>query len=91
MLDFQTGKLGVVNARCEVIDRRPDYASGTIDFALLDLRFCNVAGAYQIAPLSASVPFWTSASVQQKQQYMFVSESALGGENPDGTPGNTIF
>ena len=91
VLDFQTGKLGVVNARCEVIDRRPDYASGTIDFALLDLRFCNVAGAYQIAPLSASVPFWTSASVQQKQQYMFVSESALGGENPDGTPGNTIF
>jgi hypothetical protein len=91
VLDFQTGKLGVVNATCEVIDRKPDYSNGIIDFALLDLRFCNVFPAYQLAPLSAGVPVWMSASAQQKQQYMFISELALGGENPDGTPGNTIF
>ena len=91
VLDFQTGKFGVVNATCEVIDRRPDYSTGTIDFTLLDLRFCNIATAYQIAPLAAGVPVWGSASTKQKQQYMFVSEASLGGENPDGTPGNTIF
>jgi hypothetical protein len=91
VLDFQSGRLGVVNATCEVIDRKPDYSNGIIDFALLDLRFCNVFTAYQLAPLSAGVPAWTSASAQQKQQYMFISELALGGENPDGTPGNTIF
>jgi len=74
-----------------VIDRRPDYSTGTIDFTLLDLRFCNISTAYQIAPLAAGAPVWGSASTQQKQQYMFVSELSLGGENPDGTPGNTIF
>ena len=91
VLDFQTGKFGVVNATCEVIDRRPDYSTGAIDFTLLDLRFCNISTAYQIAPLAAGAPVWGSASTQQKQQYMFVSELSLGGENPDGTPGNTIF
>ena len=91
VLDFESGKLGVVNATCEVIDRHPDYSSGTVDFSLLDLRFCNVFTAYQIAPLSAGIPAWTSATTQEKAQYMFISERALGGENPDGTPGNTIF
>ena len=91
VLDFETGKLGLVNATCEVIDRKPDYSSGTVHFSLLDLRFCNAFTAYQIAPLADSIPAWGSATAQEKAQYMFISELALGGENPDGTPGNTIF
>jgi hypothetical protein len=91
VLDFETGKLGVVNATCEVIDRHPDYSMGTIEFSLLDLRFCNISTAYQIAPLADTIPPWTSATTAEKERYMFISELALGGENPDGTPGNTIF
>jgi len=91
LVDFQTGKLGVVNVTCEVVDRRPDYAQGRMEFSLLDTRFLNLATAYQIAPAALNVPAWQQASAANRGCYMFVSSAASGGTNSDGTPGNTIY
>lgn len=89
--DFQTGKLGVVNIVCEVIDRKPDYTQGCVEFSLLDTRFLNQSTPYLIAPAAAGIGSWVTASESDKTQYMFVSLASQGGTNPDGTPGNTIF
>ena len=91
LVDFQTGKLGVVNITCEIVDRRPDYAQGRVEFSLLDTRFLNLALPYQIAPASLSVPGWQQATEAERSGYMFVSLAARNGMNPDGTPGNTIY
>jgi hypothetical protein len=91
LADFQNGKLGVVNITCEVVDRKPNYAEGYVEFSLLDTRFLNLATAYQIAPAAAGVPAWQKASAAERAQYAFVSFAALNGQNPDGTPGNTVF
>jgi len=90
-VDFESGKLGVVNITCEVIDRRPSYAHGWVEFSLLDMRFVNLATPYQIAPAVAEVPSWQEARAGERQQYMFISFAAQGGANADGTPGNTIY
>ena len=89
--DFQTGKLGVVNVTCEVIDRKPNYTQGRIEFSLLDTRFLNQSAPCLIAPAAAGIGSWTSASASERAQYMFISVAAQGGSNPDGTPGNTIY
>ncbi|HEV2425890.1 MAG TPA: hypothetical protein VGZ29_13760 [Terriglobia bacterium] len=91
LVDFQTGKRGVVNITCEVVERRPDYAQGRLEFSLLDTRFLNLATAYQIAPAAQNLPGWQQASAGERACYMFVSSAAEGGTNPDGTPGNTIY
>jgi hypothetical protein len=91
LVDFETGNLGVVNITCEVIDRRPNYAQGWVEFALLDTRFLNLTAPYQIAPAALSIPAWQQASPADRSTYMFVSLAAENGENPDGTPGNTIY
>lgn len=91
LVDFQTGKRGVVNITCEVVDRRPDYAQGRVEFSLLDTRFINLAAAYQIVPVALNIPSWQQASAADRACYMFVSSAAEGGTNPDGTPGNTIY
>jgi len=91
LVDFESGKLGVVNITCEVIDRRPSYAHGWVEFSLLDMRFVNLATPYQIAPAVAEVPSWQEARAGERQQYMFISFAAQGGANADGTPGNTIY
>lgn len=90
LLDFASGKLGVVNVACEVIDRKPNYAGGSMEFLLLDTRFLNLTEPYQIAPLADGIPAWGSATTAQREQYMFISLAALGGEYTDGTVGNTI-
>lgn len=86
-----TGKLGLSNALCEVIDRQPNYSNGTVDFSLLDTRFIFISTAYFIAALSADIPAYPSATAAERAQYMYISSAAMGGENSDGTPGNTIF
>lgn len=91
LLDFQTGKLGVVNITCEVIDRKPDYSRGGVELALLDTRFLNLTTAYQIAPAALNIPDWQQASAADRGSYMFVSLAAQNGMNPDGTAGNTIY
>ncbi len=89
--DEGQGALGLSNVLCEVIERKPDYAKGQMQFTLLDTRFMNLTKAYQVAPASANVPTWSNATAAQREQYMFISASATGGENADGSPGNEIF
>jgi len=91
VLDLQTGKLGLNNVVCEVLDRQPNYARATVDFTLLDTRFISISPPYQIAAASQNIPSWSQASTQQRAQYMFISSASTGGENSDGTAGNTIF
>ncbi|HEY6290045.1 MAG TPA: hypothetical protein VI455_00570 [Terriglobia bacterium] len=91
LVDFEAGKLGVVNITCEVMDRRPNYAQGFVEFSLLDTRFLNLATPYQIPPAAANVPDWQESSETEHTQYMFISLAAQGGANPDGTAGNTIY
>ena len=91
ILDLKTGKLGLNNVVCEVVDRQPNYSHATVDFTLLDTRFINISPPYQIASAAANIPPWDEATPQEQAQYMYISSAAMGGENSDGTPGNTIF
>jgi hypothetical protein len=91
VLDLMTGKVGLNLVVCEVIAKQPNYSQATIDFTLLDTRFINLSTAFSIASAAANVPSYANATASQRAQYMYVSSAALGGENSDGTPGNTIF
>jgi hypothetical protein len=90
VLDLTVGKLGLNNVVCEVIDKQPNYSQATIDFTLLDTRFINLSTAFSIAA-AANIPNYANATASQRAQYMYISSAAMGGENSDGTPGNTIF
>jgi hypothetical protein len=46
MPDLTTGNLGVTNRIYEVIDRQPDYASGTMQYKVLDTGLTGRPGAY---------------------------------------------
>jgi hypothetical protein len=81
----------LVNVLCEVIDKQPNWSRGTVDFSLLDTRFISISAAFQVAALASAVPAYPSATAAERQQYMFISSAAAGGENSDGTPGNTIY
>ncbi len=48
MPDLFTGALGVTGRVCEVIDRTPDYASGKMNFKLLDTGLTGAPAAVQI-------------------------------------------
>ncbi|HMD97334.1 MAG TPA: hypothetical protein VKM93_08435 [Terriglobia bacterium] len=89
--DYHQGRMGLASVVCEVIERQPDLGNGSVSFGLLDLRYCQMTTPYLIAPASAGIRNWTSATLQQKQRYMFVSQAATGGTYSDGTIGNTIF
>ena len=91
VLDLNSGKIGLNNVVCEVLDRQPNYSQGTVDFTLLDTRFISISPPYQIAVAAGNIPPWSQASAQQRAQYMFISSASAGGENSDGTAGNTIF
>jgi hypothetical protein len=91
VLDLKTGKLGLNNVVCEVLDKQPNYTQATVDFTLLDTRFINISPPYQIAPAAADLPPYPEATAAEVAQYMYISSAALGGENSDGTAGDTIF
>jgi hypothetical protein len=91
VLDMTTGKLGLSNVLCEVIDKQPNYTQGTVDFTLLDTRFINLSTAFQIAAAAGNIPNYAAATPAERAQYMYISSAATGGENSDGTAGNTIF
>jgi hypothetical protein len=91
ILDLKTGKVGLSNVVCEVLDRQPNYSRATVDFSLLDTRFINIAPPYQIAAAADNIPPWDEATPQEQAQYMYISSSPTGGENSDRTAGNTIF
>jgi len=73
VLDLKVGKLGLINVTCEVIDKQPNYAQGTVDFTLLDTRFINLSAPFQIAAAADNIPTWDNATPQQQAQYMFIS------------------
>lgn len=89
--DLKSGQVGISNVLCEVIGRQPNYARGTITFDLFDTRFMQLTQPFQIASASAGIPSWSSATAAERAEYMFISSAAAGGENADGSPGNTIF
>jgi len=91
ILDLKTGKVGLNNVVCEVLDKQPKYSHATVDFSLLDTRFINISPPYQIAAATNNIPPWEEATPQEQAQYMYISSAAMGGENSDGTAGNTIF
>ena len=91
ILDLKTGRLGLSDVVCEVLDRQPNFSRATVDFSLLDTRFINISPPYQIAPAAGDIPPWNEATPQEQAQYMYISFAETGGENSDGTPGNTIF
>src|SRR6266446_1968973 len=89
ILDLLTGQMGITSVLCEIVDREPDYTQGHITFKVADTRFMGISnGAFQIAPASASIPVWGSASTSQKSQYMFISNNT--GLMSDGTKGNQV-
>jgi hypothetical protein len=90
MLDYasRTGKLGITNVLCEIVDRQPDYDAGEITLKVWDTRFMKLSQAYDIAPLASSIPDWTSATPAEKAQYLFICY--WPGYYSDGTPGNKI-
>jgi len=91
MLDPLTGEVGVTAVLCQVVDKQPDYAAGTVRFSALDTRFMRLTTPYYIAPATLGIVDWSSASAEQKAKYMFVSYLSKGGCYSDGAPGHTIF
>ncbi|PYV15818.1 MAG: hypothetical protein DMG21_13805 [Acidobacteria bacterium] len=89
--DLLTGGVGITSVLCEVLDRQPDYASAKMEFKLLDTRPLQIGQPYQVAPASAGVPAFGSATAAEKSQYMYIASAASGGLNTDGTAGNAIF
>jgi hypothetical protein len=61
MPDITTGNLGVTNRIFEVIERQPNYASGTMQYKLLDTGLTGAPAAYQFGAGSAR-PFIIGAS-----------------------------
>jgi hypothetical protein len=76
ILDLKTGKLGLSNVVCEVLDKQPNYTRATVDFSLLDTRFINISPPYQIAAAADNIPDWNNATAQEQAQYMFISPSS---------------
>jgi hypothetical protein len=87
--DLESGQVGITNVLCEVVGRQPNYARGTVTFDLYDTRFMQLTTPHEIAPAADNIPAWGEATAAQQAQYMFIADS--NGENPDGSPGNTIF
>jgi hypothetical protein len=83
------GALGLVDVLCEITDKQPNYASGTLQYKAADTRFMHYTKPYLIVPASAGVPAWTSATPDQKAKYFFVAGSS--GAMSDGAAAATIF
>jgi hypothetical protein len=89
MLDLETGLVGIANVLCEITDRKPDYANGTVTFKVIDTRLISVGnGVFEIALLSDAIPDYGSASSGEKAQYMFVSDDT--GDYSTGAVANEI-
>ncbi len=87
--DLRSGQVGLTNVLCEVVGRQPNYARGYVTFDLYDTRFMKLSTPYEIAAAADDIPVWGEATAAEQQTYMFIANS--NGENPDGSPGNTIF
>jgi hypothetical protein len=85
--DVISGTIGIQNVLCEVIERQPNYADGTLSYKLIDMRFCQQTSPHMVAP--NATPAWTSASDEQKAFLMFISGDS--GTMSDGSPAPTTF
>lgn len=89
MLDLKTGSVGITDALCEITERTPDYANGSVTLKVIDTRFISVpSGNFAIADDATGIADWSSASAPQKAAYVFVSGD--DGLMSDSTPGNPI-
>ena len=86
--NFATGRRGVANRICEVIEKQPDYAEGTMTYRLLDVGWVVSKRLPRIAP--NGTPAWPSATSAQRDRYMFVCADATK-QYSDGTAGKAIF
>ena len=81
-LDMQGGVLSLVNVPCEVLEKKPNWAQGNIEYLVLDRRFLNVATPYQIYANALGPLTYATATPAQQAQYMFIS----GADNPSVPP-----
>ena len=86
--DFETGRRGVTNRICEVIERQPNFAEGTMTYRLLDIGWIAGKVLSRVAP--QGTPAYPSAPGSQQARYMFIADSATE-QYSDGTPGRTIW
>jgi hypothetical protein len=84
--DRTTGLLGISNKVFEVNGRTLDFNACTITLKLVDASGTQFAGRFKIAP--DAIADWTAATLAQKQQYMFLTDST--GHYSDGSAGNPL-
>ena len=86
--NFESGRRGLVNRICEVMEKQPNYAEGTMTYRLLDVGWVSAKKLSRAAPLGT--PPYTSASSSERTRYMFLAEDATKAYS-DGTSGKTVF
>lgn len=86
--DLETGRRGVTNRICEVIEKQPNFAEGTMTYRLLDMGWVAGKQLSRFAP--QGMPAYPSASSSARAKYMFIADSATG-DYSDGTAARTIF
>ncbi len=86
--DFETGRRGVTSRICEVIEKQPNFAEGTMTYRLLDMGWAGSKVLSRVAP--QGTPAYAAASAAQRAKYMFISDDATG-EYSDGTAAKTIW
>lgn len=86
--NFETGRRGVTNRICEIIEKQPNFGEGTMTYRLLDIGWVAEKQLSRVAP--QGTPAWPSASATARARYLFVGGDATE-QYSDGTPGKTIW
>jgi len=89
VLDYATGRLGLTNVVCEIVNKQPNYAAGLVDFEALDTRFMAMPTAWYIVDDALELPLWGDCTEEQRNSWMFISDA--NGLYSDGSAGRTIF
>ena len=85
LLDFETGVRGVTNIVCEIIERRPNYSHGNIEFTVLDTRFMQLTTTWNYAVNTETV--WPGSISPSAE--MFICQA--NNKYSDGTAAREIF
>jgi hypothetical protein len=72
--DRVAGVMGISAKLFEVFDRTWDFNDGIVKVRLLDASYLATAGTSLIA--ESSVPAWTSATTDEKAEYMFLANNS---------------
>jgi hypothetical protein len=86
--NLQTGRRGVTNRICEVIEKQPNFGEGTMTYRLFDMGWVAAKELSRVAP--QGTPAYPSASSAARSRYMFICDDATG-QYSDGTAGKTIW